>query len=202
MSNYGYEYMIDNNTLAQLKRSQRASEFFVNKAHIPSEVLHEARGFPDIEHLRWNEYPTTPEVLSILIEVMATIPVNDIRLVNLYANRGNADPLLVACAIHGQRGSNGQLFGPTWVVVSGDKAVRAKAEEFGIHVRTNDQFTEILEGCPPHADSGADRYRSNVIDAEGVDAWLQAGIVEPAGDGDARTATEDDMSAATRADST
>ncbi|HZL05310.1 MAG TPA: hypothetical protein VFE45_07810 [Coriobacteriia bacterium] len=192
MTDYGYEYVIDNNTLTQLKRSQRASEFFREKAHIPSEVLHEAQGFPDVEDLRRNEYPTTPEVLSILVEVMATVPVNDTRLVDLYANRGNADPLLIACAIGGQRGSDELLFGPTWVVVSGDKAVQAKAVEFGIEVRTNDQFTEMLEGRAP-VDLDGERCQRNVIDAEDVDAGLEAEMAEPACDGERWTATEDDM---------
>lgn len=192
MTSYGCEYVIDNNTLAQLKRSQRASKSFREKAHIPSEVLHEAQGFPDIEDLRRNEYLTTPAVLSILTEVMATVPVNDTRLVDLYANRGNADPLLIACAIDGQRGSDELLFGPTWVVVSGDKAVQAKAAEFGIEVRTNDEFTEILEGHAPVDLDGERRLRS-VIDAEGFDGGSEAEVTEPACEGDPGRATKDDM---------
>lgn len=149
MTRYGHEYLVDTNTLSQLKRSQRSSEFFRKKVHMPSEVLHEALGFPDIEELRRNEYPITQAVLSILIEVMVTVPVGDTRLVDLYRNRGNADPLVVACAIDGQCESDKLLFGPTWVVVSGDEAVRAKATEFGLEVRTNGEFVEILDGRAP-----------------------------------------------------
>lgn len=144
---YGHEYVIDNNALSYLKRRQRTSEFFRKQCHIPTEVLHEARGFPDIEELRKLEYPTTGHLLRILIEVMATVPATDTGLVDLYANRGNADPLVVACAIEGQRESDDALFGPTWVVVSEDKAVRAKATEFRIEVRTNEQFVAILDAC-------------------------------------------------------
>ena len=123
------EYVVDNNALSRLTRAQRASSFFREHCHIPTEVLYEARGLPDIAALKANEYATTGRVLKTLIEVMATVPVGDTKLVDLYANRGNADPLVVACAIDGQRADNEFLFGPTWVVVSGDKAVRAKAVE-------------------------------------------------------------------------
>lgn len=146
MTGYGYEYVIDNNALSHLKRHQRASDFFRENCHIPSEVLYEARFFPDIKELKGNEYPATSRVLTILIEVMATVPISDTKLVDLYANRGNADPLVVACAVDGQRKSDEGLFGPAWVVVSGDKAVQAKAVELGIEVKTSEEFIAILEG--------------------------------------------------------
>lgn len=145
MTGYGHEYVIDNNTLSHLKRDQRASDYFREHCHIPSEVLYEARFFPDIEELEANEYSVTSRVLTTLIEVMATVPIADRKLVDLYANRGNADPLVVACAIDGQRKSDEGLFGPAWVVVSNDKAVQAKAAEFGIEVKTNIEFIAILE---------------------------------------------------------
>ncbi|GAB3268099.1 hypothetical protein GCM10027449_01140 [Sinomonas notoginsengisoli] len=63
---------------------------------MPEAVLHEARGFPDFKSLHHNAHPTTPRVLQLLVEVMATVPDADTRLVNLYANQGNADPLVVA----------------------------------------------------------------------------------------------------------
>jgi len=153
---YEYEYIIDNNALSRLKRHRRASDFFRRSCHIPTEVFHEARFLLDIEELRGNEYRTTPSVLTILIEVMATVPISDVKLVNLYANRGNADPLVVACAVDGQRKSNKRLFGPAWVVVSNDKALQAKAAEFGIEVRTNEEFIAILEGDAPKKRSECD----------------------------------------------
>ncbi|GAA1868945.1 hypothetical protein [Myceligenerans crystallogenes] len=156
MSSARHEYVVDNNTLSRLTRAQRASSFFREHCHIPSEVLHEARGLPDIATLKANEYPTTAGVLKFLIDVMASVPVGDTKLVDLYANRGNADPLLIACALDGRRADNEFLFGPTWVVVSEDKAVRAKAEEFELKVMTNDEFVAVLEdGLPPaDAESG------------------------------------------------
>lgn len=140
-----HEYVIDNNALLRLTPEQRASSFFREHCYIPSEVLYEARELSDIAVLKANEYPTTDRVLRILIEVMATVPAGDTKLVDLYANRGNADPLIVGCAIDGQRESSQLLWGPTWVVVSDDKAVQGKAIEFEIEVMTNDEFVTVLE---------------------------------------------------------
>jgi hypothetical protein len=77
---------------------------------------------------------------------MATVLVFNMKLVDLYANQGNADPLVVAYAIDGQRKSDDGLFGSAWVVVSGDKAVQAKAAELDVEVKTNVEFIGILKG--------------------------------------------------------
>lgn len=146
MSGFGDVYIIDNNALTFLGPAHRASAFFKQHCRIPSEVLHEAEGFPDVEELRQLEYRTTPGVLVALFEVMASVPVEDRKLVDLYANRGNADPLVVACALDGQqRDGEGALFSPTWTVVSGDKAVQAKAHRFGLPVLTNEEFLALLK---------------------------------------------------------
>ena len=147
MSAFGTRYVVDNNTLNQLTRSQRASRFFRENARIPSEVLHEARGFHDIKDLRRSEYPTTPSVLSYLIRVMAKVPADDTKLVDLYANRGNADPLVVACALEGRHIDSQYLDAPDWVVVSGDKALRAMAQEFGLQVFANAEFAALIDAA-------------------------------------------------------
>lgn len=145
MNEHGHVYVIDNNALSFLGRKHRGSDFFMQYCRIPSEVLHEAEGFPDIEELKELEYPVTANVLTLLIEVMASVPASDRALVNLYANLGNADPLVVATALDGQRTEEAKLFGPTWIVVSGDKAVLEKAQEFGLAVRNNEEFKTIIE---------------------------------------------------------
>ncbi len=146
MSGYGDIYVIDNNALTFLGTAHRACAFFKQHCRIPSEVLHEADGFPDVEELRRLEYRTTPDMLVALVEVMASVPAEDRKLVDLYANRGNADPLVVACALNGQqRGEEGALFSLTWTVVSGDKAVQATARRFGLPVLTNEEFLALLK---------------------------------------------------------
>lgn len=152
MNDYGQVYVLDNNALLFLGREHRSSDFFKQRCRIPSEVLHEAEGFPDVEDLRYLEYPVTASVLTLLTEVMASVPTNDTALVNLYANLGNADPLVVATALDGQRTEEAALFGPTWIVISGDKAVQAKAREFGLAVKTNQEFLADLELTDTAAD--------------------------------------------------
>ncbi|OFI38597.1 hypothetical protein BIU82_04570 [Arthrobacter sp. SW1] len=125
-------YLIDNNVLSHLSLAQRASEFFRTQCRLPSEVLHEAKGYPDTEVLKEVEYRTTASVLGHLRTVMATVPENDTALVNLYANKGSADPMLVACALDAMQETESLLFGPTCVIVSNDKAVRVKAAELGV----------------------------------------------------------------------
>jgi hypothetical protein len=147
MSAFGFQYVIDNNTLKQLSRPQRASKFFRQNVRIPSEVLHEARGFGDLADLRRNEYRTTPAVLLQLVRVMATVKTTDTRLVDLYANHGNADPLVVACALDGQDREGGLLLSNEWAVVTDDHAVRAKAEEFDLRVLSNAQFAALIDAA-------------------------------------------------------
>lgn len=149
MTIFGHVYVIDNNALSRIGRDCRACEFFKRNSRIPSEVLHEASGFPDIADLELLEYPTTAGVLEQLIVVMASIPVGETKLVDLYANQGNADPLVIAVALDGQSRDAGTLFSPSWTVVSGDKAVQAKAREFGLEVTTNEEFIAVLEGRGP-----------------------------------------------------
>lgn len=133
-------YLVDNNVLSHLSPAQRASEFFNARCRIPSEVLHEAEGYPDRDVLKAVEYPTTAGVLNLLGTVMATVPEDDVELVNLYANKGAADPMLVACALDAMQEAASLLFGPTWVIVSNDKAVRAKATELGVESCTREEF--------------------------------------------------------------
>ena len=146
--NLGRVYVLDNNALSFVKGEHRASSFFKMHCRIPQEVLHEAEGFPDIDELRQLEYPVTEGVLSHLVEVMASVPVGDTAFVNLYANLGNADPLVLATALDGHRKNDLALFALTWTVVSGDKAVQAKANEFGLDVMTNQEFLIVIDAQP------------------------------------------------------
>lgn len=85
-------------------------------------------------------------MLHWLTEIMATVPDGDTRLVDLYANRGNADPLVAACALEGQEHDSQWLLAPEWIVVTGDEAVRDKAEEFGLKVLSNSEFAVLIDG--------------------------------------------------------
>ncbi|WP_420096345.1 hypothetical protein [Brevibacterium sediminis] len=145
MNGFGQRYVIDTNALSQLGKARRASTFFLEHAVIPKEVMHEAAGFPDIASLRDNVHPTTPRVLYWLTEVLSTVLDDDTRLIDLYANLGSADPLVVACALEGQEHDSQFLLAPEWIIVTGDEAVRAKAEEFSLRVLSNSQFATLVD---------------------------------------------------------
>jgi hypothetical protein len=138
-------YLLDNNALSHLTVAQRASEFFQECCRLPSEVIYEAKGYPDAASFEDVEYPTTPNVLKHLGRVMTTVPANDTKLVNLYTNKGAADPLLIACALDAMEHAAELLWGPTWIIVSNDKAVQGKAAELGVQALTREEFLADTE---------------------------------------------------------
>lgn len=139
-------YLPDTNALAKLSKVQRSSTFFKMRCRLPSEVLYEARGFPDYKSLVAQKYPTTPSVLRQLMRVMDSVAAQDTKLVDLYANLGNADPLIIACALDAIRENEDKLFGPTWIIVSNDSAVSTKAAEFAVETMTSADFQTVIEG--------------------------------------------------------
>lgn len=145
MSLFGQRYVIDTNTLSQIGMRRRQSAVFLEQAVIPEEVLREAEGFPDVAALRELLQPVSSRTLYWLERVMSTVPERDVRLVDLYANRGNADPFVVASALELQEQDSQFLDAPEWLIVTGDQAVRDKAEEFGLRVVTNTEFASLID---------------------------------------------------------
>jgi hypothetical protein len=137
-------YLLDANVLSRLSAGQRRSRFLRDHCKIPSEVLYEVRGFPDVEHLRALEDRLDSEVLEIIRQVMGTVPPDDFKLVDLYGNKGNADPILVAAALTGMRRAETTLFVEQWAVVTDDEAVRAKASEFDVAWLSSGEFVNLL----------------------------------------------------------
>lgn len=133
-------YLIDNNVLARLSPTQLSSRLFRDCCRLPSEVIYEARhrlppgGFREVEE------PVTPQVLRMVSHVMSNVPVGDTSLVDLYANRGNADPLLLAHALVASQEASDTLFPSTWIVVSDDRAVQKAAGLYGLSTETSDEF--------------------------------------------------------------
>lgn len=140
-------YFVDNNALSRLTRKQRSSAFFAQSCRIPTEVLEEASGFPDVDRLRKHEYKTGVPVLKRLIEVMQTVPTGDIRLLDLYANKGRADPIIVACALDARDNEMDTLLPRPCVVVTHDAGVRDKAVEFGFAVETSEHLAARIEAA-------------------------------------------------------
>ena len=79
-----------------------------------------------------------------MAQVLQTLRPGDFKLIDLYANKGNADPLVVACALAGVRESEGTLFPVSWKVVSDDLAVRSKATELGLEWLSTEAFVALL----------------------------------------------------------
>lgn len=138
-------YLVDTNTLTQLNKQRRASAFFRENVRIPADVLAEAEQFPDIALLRELEYEVTLEVLRWLVTVMASVDSYDTKLVDLYANRGGADPVVIASALNA-KSQEAQCLNPQeWVVVTGDNAVRNKAKALGLKVLSNKDFAALID---------------------------------------------------------
>lgn len=137
-------YILDANVLTRLTATQRSSDFVRQNCSIPTEVLHEVRGLPDHESLREMEFAVSATVLTHLTEVLRTMRPGDFKLIDLYANKGNADPFLVACALAGKRESEGMLFPTEWIVVSDDLAVRSTASEHGLAWLSTEAFVAML----------------------------------------------------------
>jgi hypothetical protein len=137
-------YLIDNNVLSKLSLAQRSSQAFRARCVLPSEVLFEASGFPDIEALSQLEAPVTPQVLQQLQRVMRTVSVADFTLVDLYANKGNADPILIATALDKAANSADTLFPEEWRIVTDDVAVQRKAAESDVRVMSSGEFLARL----------------------------------------------------------
>lgn len=137
----GTFYLLDNNVLTRLTQEQRSSAFVHEQCRLPSEVLHEARFLPDADSLRALEYATNEGVLQHLAAVLQRVPAGDTTLIDLYANLGNADPLLLACALDALAEAELGLFGAEWVVVSNDRAVVTLAGDLGVPTLSSEGFS-------------------------------------------------------------
>ncbi|PZE24886.1 hypothetical protein [Curtobacterium sp. MCLR17_042] len=140
----GTFYLLDNNVLTRLTQEQRSSAFVHEQCRLPSEVLHEARFLPDVDSLRALEYMTNEGVLLHLAAVLQRVPADDTTLIDLYANLGNADPLLLACALDALAEAELGLFGADWVVVSNDRAVVTLAGDLGVPTLSSEAFSLVL----------------------------------------------------------
>lgn len=137
-------YLLDTNALNGLTFAERSSDFVTEHCRIPTEVLYEARELPDINSLKRLAYKTNAELLADLRTVMATIDPNDFKLIDLYHNRGNADPILVATALHATRRLDQELLPDRWLIVTDDQALKAKASAHSIDTLTRMEFQATL----------------------------------------------------------
>lgn len=145
-------YLIDNNALIQLTRRRLETKFFTDHCRITADVLHEASEHPDQRRLAGLAEPTTPIVLMQLRLVMAGVEVGDTDLVDLYGNKGAADPGLVATALAQAVVQDGYLLPDTWIIVTLDKAVLRAARRHQVPTMAPGDLAELID-----AESASDR---------------------------------------------
>lgn len=137
------KYLIDNNALGPLG-DRKKSGFFQEHCRVPAEVAHESRRAKHATLLEPLTVQMTPAMLAQLAEVMKTVPVGHTKLIDLYNYKGTADPILVAMAVVL---STEDLFSDTWVIVTEDKEVTAKAKEFSIDTMTPKLLADVIDAA-------------------------------------------------------
>lgn len=139
----GYRFLLDANVFNLLTDADISSQFFRNYCRIPDEVLFEVRGkFPD--SLDPYRYPMSSEVLTLTAKVMEGLENQGIGLINLYQNKGAADPLLIACAMDANQSESTKLFRFQWVAVTDDAQVRAEARKHDVETMSGIEFLSKL----------------------------------------------------------
>lgn len=141
------KYLVDNNALGFIGAKRRASDFFRMHCRVTEDVAYEARFTAKGSALTGLTVPVTPDILRQVSKVMATVPVGDKSLVDLYGNKGAADPLLVATALVLDERESLSLLGDQWIVVTRDWAVIAKAQEFEIQTSTPEDLAAIIDAA-------------------------------------------------------
>lgn len=136
-------YLIDNNALGPLG-DRKKTKFFREHCRVPAEVAYESRRAKHARLLEPVTLEMTPAMLAQLAEVMKTVSVGHTRLIDLYTCKGTADPVLVAMAVVL---STEDLFSDTWVIVTNDNAVKAKATEFSIGNMTPEELAELIDAA-------------------------------------------------------
>lgn len=145
MITFGERYVVDTNALIQLRKFRRSSAFFKRNVVIPAEVLREAEKFSDYGSLRDLVPPVTARTFAWLGKVLSSVDPEDFKLVDLYANKGGADPFVVACALEGREIEDQYIDPSEWIVVTDDSAVRQKAVEFDLKVISNLELAGIID---------------------------------------------------------
>lgn len=141
-----YRYLVDNNALVSIGTNRWKTAFFQEHCLITEDVAHEARyrarSLPT--HLI---VPVTPAILGQVSQIMKTVVPADTRLLDLYGNKGAADPVLVATAVVLQAEESQSLVGDTLVIVTRDDAVSEKAQEFGIGTALPDELAALIDAA-------------------------------------------------------
>ena len=140
-------YLVDNNALIALRRRRVQSAFFRAHCRVTTDVLREAAEHPDRPLLEATAVELTPLVLEEIRAVMSEVGVGDTRLVDLYANKGTADPGMIASVRAARAAEEGMLFTDTWVIVTNDRAVETIANEHGVQTMKPAELADLIDAA-------------------------------------------------------
>ena len=138
-------YLVDNNALVALTSNRIRSKFFRANCRVTADVLFEADLHPEQSTLAQLVMEPTPEFLEQVRVIMRTVPLGDIRLIDLYKNRGAADPGLIATILEAIAAEEGMLFSDIWVLVTNDRAVADKAAEFSVASIRPEELAALID---------------------------------------------------------
>ena len=138
-------YLVDNNALTAIRAHRIRSQFFRHYCYLTADVLREAQGHPEEATLAANASEITPEIIEGIRQVMTTLEADDTSLVDLYKNKGAADPGLIAWVIDSIAADDGKLFRDEWILVSNDRAVLKKAAEFRIATMRPEELARRID---------------------------------------------------------
>lgn len=108
-------------------------------------MLYEVGDHPDRGLLEERSIDTQPATLEWIRYVMRHEPVGDTALVDLYSNKGAADPGLIAVALFEESSQDGQFFADSWVLVTNDRAVVERAKARGVDVIEPSQLAAMID---------------------------------------------------------
>lgn len=137
-------YIVDNNALAKLGRRRRKTDFFRNHSMIPEDVWREAQGYIE-QDLSDRVCRVNPAILYHLKSIMDDVSVGDTTLVDLYQNKGTADPTIVATALAGRDKWTDALWPVRHIIVSNDKAVVSLAKRHDLETLNSGEFNRLID---------------------------------------------------------
>ena len=83
---------------------------------------------------------------------MATVDVGDITLVDLYGNKGAADPGLVATVLAAADAQDGYLLPDSWTIVTADKAVLDLSARNGVTTMSPAELAALIDASTAEPD--------------------------------------------------
>lgn len=140
-------YLLDNNAFGMIGSNRRDTDFFRRRCRVTEDVLYESRFTVKASTLSGLVVPVMPAMLRQVAEIMQTVPVGDTKLVDLYNNKGTADPMLIAAALVLNSPEKPSFFDDEWIIVTRDKEVVAKAKEFGVTTLLPEALVRIMDAA-------------------------------------------------------